>query len=202
MAWTSARTLEPGAAVFYGVRPAWAHLWAQAKAEGRPWFYADNSYFDVARERQFRVTRGRIQHTGQGDSDGKRFAALGLTVKPWRAGGDVALVCPQSEEFLRVVAGERHWVERTTAELRLPFIVRRKGCARPFAEDLARARVLITWSSAAAVEALLAGVPAVCSEQCAAYQVGDRQAWANVLADQQWTLEEMAKGDAWAHLSA
>ena len=52
--------LEPGAAMFYGVRPAWAHLWAEAKADGRDWYYADNGYFpmDVA---YFRIARNRVQ---------------------------------------------------------------------------------------------------------------------------------------------
>lgn len=194
--------LAAGASVFYGVRPAVAHLWAQAKAERRDWFYLDNAFFDVSRERHFRVAKNRLQHDGKGKSDGKRFAALGLTVKPWRGGGDYALVCPQSDEFMATVAGDPDWLARTTAGLRIPFVVRRKGNRTPFAEDLSRARCVVTWSSAAAVQALIEGVPAVCAEECAAHRVGNRQAWANVLADNQWTLEEMSKGHAWAHLSA
>jgi hypothetical protein len=36
------------------------------EARGRDWYYIDNSYFDAVRERQFRVTKNAIQHTGQG----------------------------------------------------------------------------------------------------------------------------------------
>lgn len=200
MASTTARALEPGAAAFYGVRPGWLHLWEQAKREGRDVYYLDNSFFDVTRERQFRVAKNRIQHDGRGESDGKRLAALGVTIKPWRGGGDYALVCAQSDEFMRTVAGDPDWLKRTTAELRMPFRVRHKGTKRPFAEDLAQARCVVTYSSAAAVQALLEGVPAVCSEQCAAHRVGDRQKWASVLADNQWTLSEMAHGNAWGWL--
>jgi hypothetical protein len=82
------RELADGAAVFYGVRPAVAHLWEQAKREARDWYYIDNSYFDAARERQFRVTKNAIQHTGRGASDGRRFRALGIAIGPMRVGGD------------------------------------------------------------------------------------------------------------------
>lgn len=200
MAWTTARELLPGAAVFYGVRAGWAHLWEQAKREGRDWYYADNAFTDCVRERYFRIAKNRIQHDGRGESDGKRFAALALTVKPWRGGGDYVLVCAQSDEFMRVVAADPDWLKRTTAELRMPFVVRHKRTARAFAADLARARCVVTWSSAAAVQALLEGVPVVCSDQCAAYRVGDRQKWVSVLADQQWDLSEIARGLAWQTL--
>lgn len=197
MTWTTARELLPGAAVFYGVRTGWAHLWEQAKREGRDWLYADNSFFDVTRERYFRIAKNRIQHDGRGESDGTRFAALGLTIKPMRSGGDYALICAQSDEFMRVIAGDPHWLQRTKVALRMPFIVRHKQERRAFAADLARARCVITWSSAAAVQALLEGVPVTCSDQCAAYQVGDRQRWASVLADNEWSIDEIARGIAW-----
>lgn len=192
--------LKPGDCIFYGVRPGWAHLFEQCVKEIRTYYWLDNSWFDCTRERYFRAAKNRMQHDGRGESDGERFKALGLTVKPWRNGGDYALVCPQSDEFMRVCAGDPEWLARTTAELRLPFVVRRKGTQKPFADDLSRARCVITWSSAAAANALVEGVPVVCSDQCAAYGVTDRQKWANVLADQQWSLEEIARGMAWQTL--
>lgn len=197
MAWATERKLLPGAVVFYGVRAPWLHLWQQAKAECRDVFYIDNAYFDCSREQQFRVTKNAIQHNGRGESDGQRLKALGVTVKPWRGGGEYTLVCAQSDEFMAVVAEDARWLKRTTAELRLPFVVRRKETRRPFAEDLANARVVVTWSSAAAVNALCEGVPVVCSDRCAAYRVGNRQKWAEVLADNQFTVAEFANGDAW-----
>ncbi len=198
--------LQPGAAVFYGVRPAVAHLWAQAKAEGRDWFYIDNSYFDAVRGGQFRVTKNSLQHTGMGRSDGNRFAALNVRVKPMRSGGDYVLLCAQSDEFMEVVAGDRGWTERLTENLRRAHgdvVVRFKHTQRSLAHDLARAGLVATWSSAAAVEGLLAGVPVLCApECCATYAGADRKAWASVLADNQWTLDEISKGIAWAALNA
>lgn len=208
MASTAARELLPGAAAFYGVRPGWAHLWAQAKAEKRDWFYIDNSYFDVARERQFRVTKNAIQHTGLGTTDGKRFAELGIAVKPMRSSGAHVVVCVQSAEFMQVVAQDPGWLARVLPNLQERYgdprvILRTKHEKRPLADDLRNAGLMVTWSSAAAVTALLEGVRVLCAPQCCATFVGeDRVRWAGVLADQQWTLEEMARGDAWRALNA
>lgn len=198
--------LRAGAAVFYGVRPGWAHLWEQAKAEGREIFFLDNSYFDVTRERSFRVTKNAIQHNGAGVSDGQRFAALSLRVKAMRSpAGQVVVACAQSDEFMRVVAGDADWLTRAVAAQRdagHQVLVRHKGEKRPLAEDLRRARLVLTWSSAAAVGALLEGVPVECAPACCAYRVAaaDRERWASVLADQQWTLNEMERGATWMAL--
>lgn len=192
--------LKPGIAVFYGVRPAIKHLWQQAKNDGREWWYIDNSAFDCARERYFRIARNRLQPTGQGESDGKRFAEFGIPIKPMRD-GDKVIVAAQSDEFMECVAEDPGWTERVTAAMRREYgmnrvILRRKGIGRPLAEDLRHADLLVTWSSAAAVTALLEGVRVVCSPECCAKYVGDdRRRWASVLADQQFTLEEMRSGE-------
>ena len=197
--------LEAGAAMFYGVRPQVAHLWEQAKRENRDYYYADNSYFDSCRERYFRISRNCIQHAGmQRFSDGARMSALGIVIKPWRSGGEYALVCAQSSEFMDVVAQDHLWLDRTLEKLRRsgePYVLRTKGLNRPFSFDLENASRVITWSSAAAVMALLNGVPVECSPQCAAYGVTDRQKWAECLADAQWTLAEIERGDAWRALA-
>lgn len=205
IAWTTAGALDPGPAVFYGVRPAWAHLWTQAKAEGRDWYWIDNAYFDVTREQQFRVTRNAIQHSGAGASDARRFFALGLHVKPSRKGGAYVLACAQSDEFMRTVAGDPDWLPREVEALRRDghqVLVRHKGEKRPLRADLENTRLLVTWGSAAAVEAVLEGVPVRCAPQCCAYRIEDRPRWAAVLADNQWSLEEMANGTAWRALNA
>jgi hypothetical protein len=67
--------------------------------------------------------------------------------------------------------------------------------------------------SAAANEALLAGVPVFVTGECAARQMGrnalqhieqpfypdDREEWAGALAGAQWTEQELAKGAAWQY---
>jgi hypothetical protein len=184
--------------VFYGVRPKWKGLLEQAKHEGRTFWYADNSLFDCARERYFRIARNRLQPTGLGDSDGRRFDALGIDIKPMRDGENVILAL-QSDEFMACVAEAPYWSRNMTAKLQARhgkrLIVRNKGNRKPITEDLKNAGLLVTWSSASAVTALLEGVPVVCSPECCATYAGeDRRKWANVLADQQWTLDELRDG--------
>ena len=94
-------TLRDGPAVFYGVDASNEAIWREVKASGRDFFYVDNSMFDSARQSHFRVTKNRLQHTGIGTSDGKRFRALGIDIAPWRAGGAHIVVCPQSDAFMR-----------------------------------------------------------------------------------------------------
>ncbi len=202
MASTEARELLPGPAAFYGVRYSYLHLWEQCLREGREYFFLDNSLFDCARERQFRVAKNRLQPTGLGESDGKRFAALGITIKPMRTDGENVIVCPSTPEFMQIVAGDPGWLDRVTRNLRKQYgadrvIVRRKQDKRPLLIDLENARLLVTWGSAAAVTSLLEGVPVACAPECCATHAHERDQWASVLADNQWSLSELSDGTAW-----
>lgn len=81
------------------------------------------------------------------------------------------------------------------------------------ADDLAGAALVVTYNSTAGVEAVLAGVPTVTMDPGAmAWPVTthapedvpatpDRAAWAHDLAWAQWTLDELASGEAWAHIA-
>jgi hypothetical protein len=223
------KALLPGAAAFYGVTPATKHLWEQAKREGREWYYIDNAYFHEHRGVYFRATKNRLQHDGFGASDGKRFAALELEIMPWRKPGKHIVLAPQSDEFMQVVAGRsayRSWTDEalevlrrhTKRELRVLAWNRDKG--KWYSElpaNLVDCFALVTYSSASAISALLAGVPAlVTADDCIAERMcrracecieqplrpDNRRAWAEVVADQQWTLDEMRSGLAWQMLHA
>jgi hypothetical protein len=203
--------LDPGVAVFYGVTPQTQHLWQQARAEGRDWYYIDNSYFDATRGTHYRITRNAIQHQGIAASDGKRFAELGITVKPWRSGGEHVVMCLQSPVFMKTVAGidQARWFDEIrdivgNKQIRIRgWNGNKKQQTDTLHADLERAALLVTWSSAAAVTALLEGIPVLCGEQSAAFgvEVSQRQAWANSLADHQWTLAEIRDGTAWRALN-
>lgn len=79
---------------------------------------------------------------------------------------------------------------------------------------LADAAVVITFNSNTGVESLLAGIPTVAVDKgsmawpVAARAIGDecrfaqRDEWAARLAWRQWTIEEIASGDAWEHVGA
>lgn len=216
----------PEPSFFYGVADENQEHWSQALLHQNEFdfYYSDNSYFDKARGTHFRVTKNRLQHSGLGTSDGKRFASLGIEIKPWRTAGRHIVVCPQSDDFMRRIVGYNgDWLADITQALLLrterPLKVRhwqrdKAAAAATLHEDLRDAWALVTWSSAAAIEAILAGIPAVVSGQCAAKPVSiqmddiddadprgiDRHEWAAVLADNQWTLDEFRRGVAWSAL--
>ncbi len=214
--------------VFYGVNESNLAAWKQVLASGEPYWFIDNSYFDKTRGLFFRVTKNRLQHTGLGQSDGARFKALDIPILPWRGLNNApVVVIEQSDSFMEIHAGQKprlkcgrpakedeSWAKFASREhaqfgrkirRRLWHPDKLKQQVR-LAVDLDDAGLLITHSSAAAVSALLAGVPIVVSETSCCWASLDtlpagRLRLFNVLADQQFTLTEMKNGTAWAALN-
>lgn len=212
---------RPGPAMFYGISESNEGVWRQSKFG--PFYYADNAFFDAVRGKFFRVGKNRLQHPGIGSSDGSRFKALGLELKPWRTRGTHILVTPQSDHFMRVAVGYRgSWVDDTVAAIRRytdrPIVVRewqrdKVKLAQQLPEALKDCWALVTHSSGSAITALLSGIPVVTTAQCVISPMSgriediddlplpeDREEWAAVVADQQWTLDEMREGLAWKAL--
>lgn len=206
--------------VFYGVGLTNADAWRKAKAAGVSWYYIDNSYFDCVRGQQFRVTKNRVQVDVVGKvSDGTRFAALGVAILPWQqnTAGHVVLI-EQSPTFMSVVAEDPGMMRRTETfyqrSTQHRLVVRewspdKPKLARTLAADLKGAWLLTTHSSAAAVEAVCAGIPAVVSPMSALWPIqsplgplqDDRLQVMGVLADNQFTLNELKDGTAWRALN-
>lgn len=205
--------------VFYGVNESNLTVYRKAKAKanasGEPVYVIDNSAFDCVRGVQFRVSLNRYHHNGLGVSDGARFKALGIEVKPWVVPGPdrpFTLFVQQSESFMRCVAEDPRWLEvamnlrRTDTALIRAWNRNKALAGTTLAADIARSRLVVTHSSAAAVEALLAGVPVLVSPLSPCYSIMSRQqelrqGLFNVLADNQWTLDEMRNGTAWKALN-
>lgn len=191
------------------------------------YYYLDNAYFDGGRGRLFRVGHNALQASGTERPDWARFAALGLGIQPWTKAGRHVLVCPQSDAYLRHVAGwpggQAGWLDAVRAQLAAattrPIVVRawsrdKAGAAGGLGAALQDCWALVTHASAAANEALVAGVPVFCTGPCAARVMGEtdlaridtparpvgRLEWAAALAGQQWTLDELADGTAWKAL--
>ncbi len=220
------RRLRPGAAAFFGVTEETAPLWDQARADGRDWYYLDNAYFDAARGRLLRATRNAAQATGAEPPDWPRLARLGIRIQPWRRTGRHILLVVQSQTHMRHVAGASgDWWRAAAAELRRhtdrEIVLRgwrsdKMALASTLAEALHECWAVVTWSSAAANEALIAGVPVFPCGHCAATAMGTsdlsrietplypdgRARWAAALAGRQWTLDEMRDGTAWRALQA
>jgi hypothetical protein len=205
--------------VFYGVTEGNRDAWRYARRSvgfGGAYYFIDNSYFDAVRGQQFRVTKNRVQHSGFGISDCKRFDALGIEVQRMRdPNRGRVLAVQQSPLFMRLVAHQPNWLTNMIErELALDF--RSVRCRQwesnklkaqgTLQDDLRNADMVLTHSSAAAVEAVLAGLQAKVSNMSAAQPIAlgeltDRRQWAGVLADNQFTLDEMKEGLAWATLA-
>lgn len=215
--------LEGGAAAFYGVVGI-EYLVRLAIAEQRTWFYGDNSFFDASRGRYYRFSRNWFQLATPAAPDHQRLNALGVTAKPWKKDGRHIVVVEQSENFLKLVGAE-NWLAKVLASLKpltdRPLHIRRwrrdkDAAAKSLQLDLHGAWALITHMSAAATEAVLAGVPVFTSGLCAATPMASgeltkieaprypdgREDWAAGLAGMQWTLEEIRSGMAWRRLNA
>lgn len=217
-----------GPSMFFGVNDSNTDAWIEALLHqgAHDFYYADNAYFDVTRGTHFRITKNRLQHSGMGTSDGERLP--NLNVREWRTTeGKYILICPQSDDFMkRIVGYNGHWLNDirdqigiwTAKKIRVREWNRNKAeASATLHDDLANAHACVVWSSAAGIESILDGVPTVVMGQAAArlfsvplqslaldsipHPAGSRLEWASVLADNQWTLDEMRQGTAWRHLN-
>lgn len=206
---------------FYGLIGI-EHVFQDARRRGT-YFVGDNAFFDRLRGSHFRFARDAFQPTEAQPPDWARFAAQGVKIRDWRRGGHVVVV-EQSEHFLTLSGAGADWRERTVEELRRhtdrPLVIRRwrrdkDKAARGLQEDLKGAHALVTHASAAAIEALLAGVPVFVTGQSAAVPMAsgplasiesphypeEREPWAAGLANSHWTLAELRGGIAWRRLA-
>lgn len=212
-----------------GVMVAWQAAQRRAAAGGAPFWYLDNSFTDPQRQLYFRVTKNALQVDPTGKtSDGTRFARLGITVKDWRHKPDGKIVViPQSDDFMKSTLGRKgDWLRETVDKLnawgygpRIRVRPWQRNKAQAYVElhkDLGDAALVVTWSSASAITALYEGIPAI-SESGAAHaltgpltqehvaqplmpSLEERTRFLQILADNQFTLEEFKNGVAWRWL--
>lgn len=204
---------------FFASPVMWPML-LEAQAKGIDFYYGDKGYFE--RNTYIRLTRNAYQHDGRGAASPDRFRRFNIPIRPWRTTGRHIVVCPNSPGYFRLFGMHADtWLETVRADLARvtdrEIRVRWKPDVRhrPLEVDLIDAWAVVVFSSNAAVEALLAGVPVfVLAPFCAAARMGlstiasietpyypdDREAFASALAANQWTLDEMARGDAWRAL--
>ncbi len=209
--------------VFYGVDEVTLPAFALAE-RARRYVYIDNGYLRSKYHQgpgpvMFRVTWAARQVDGLGTSDGSRFAKLGIELQPWRRRGDHIVVAVQSDWWYQRRGLQRaSWVAEVLAGLSQvtdrPVVVREKPTryrpAPPIADVLRDAWCTVSLDSNVAIDGLIAGIPAVVLGPCAAAAVSgtalhqvvdppmpaDRLRWCHVLADNQWSLGEIAAGMA------
>ena len=193
----------------------------EAIKRGRDWCYGDHAYF--RRFEFYRVTKNRWMHTGDGRPDYDRLRALGVKIEPWKKNGGHILICPPDQPYAaRNGFSEQSWMESVFAVLakhtnRPTRIRRRIGAERSdvtLYEDLRGAHAMISHHSNAAVESLCFGIPVFVTGECAARSMAetdltkietpiyrdDRERWAATLAENQWTLAEIAAGECWKRI--
>lgn len=217
---TDENELFPGPVALFGSPSKWPVL-RKAQAAGREWFYGDHGYF--GRKTYYRITKNAYQHDGIGDATPERFEAFHRPVEPWRSTGSHILVCPNSPEHF-ALHGLNHdtWLREVSDTIRAhsdrTIRLRWKRGQRTFIrEDLLNAWAVVVYSSAAALDALIAGIPVfVLAPFAAAYRMGladltriesplypeGREPFLWMLANQQWTLSEIYRGQAWRSLTS
>lgn len=214
------------AAVFYGVDEVTLPLWRETNANNVPFFYVDNGYFNSKWKGgdSYRITKNRMQHDGIGESTGARWRDLGIEIKPERTPRTDAhyLVALQSDWwYVRFNMTKGSWIQWLIDQIQ-PVLGGRKVELR----DKSQHAVPINWqevyaviahSSNVLVDALVEGVPvfSVYAETASRHLSGsfprvdllrrptvdERLRWARVLADNQWSIEEIEAGVPWEKLS-
>lgn len=192
----------------------------EAQAKRIDYYYGDHGYFD--RTRYLRIARNAFQHDGRGSKSPERFRRFGLSVQPWRKTGRHVLVCPNSRVYFSLFGlNVDDWIADVTTEIGRAtdreVRIRWKADARsrPIKSDLVDCWAVVVFSSNAAVDALLAGVPVFTLAPFAAtarmglstlssieapFYPDDRIPFMCSLADNQWTLEEIETGEPWRRL--
>jgi hypothetical protein len=208
--------LASGSVAMFG-HPDLFRLLRQAQTEGRTWYYADKAYFK--RGEYYRITRNDYMHDALGTAKPDRFLQLGVNAAQWKNGSDI-LLCPQSNEFFKLHGlTQSSWVENTTKQIRkytdrkirVHYKDTGAKAEKIFKGQLNDVWAVVVYTSMAGVQAVMHGVPCFATAKCTSSSFGlmdlskietphkpdNREQMAWVLADNQWTLEEIRKGAAW-----
>jgi len=215
-----------GPAVFWGQIYASQRLMRECIEKGIDFYQIDNGYFHAARGTSigyFRVTKNALAKNWVDVCPDDRWKALNIPLMPWRqyTNTGIVVLCVPGRNFGAYMGMDMDkWAAIT--QKKLSTITYRKVYIRPKLKEPSLLDVLystqshcvVTHSSNAAVEAVIAGFPVFCHDLCAAHPVAnslefdrledpllpDRQAWVNSLAYGQFTLEEFSNGTAWSIL--
>ena len=216
-------------AVTWGAKPTRAEL----GRTGRRWLVLERGYVGDRHawtSAGLGGLNGRAHFGPLSEVTADRFLAHhGHLLQPWRSGGQRALIMaqvpgdaslagrdlgPWYEEQVRALR-EAGWedVALRPHPTRPALAPRPRGCRvlrpMPMEEALRGAGIVVTYNSNSAVDAVLAGVPAVVQDRGSmAWDVstrgvalprwrGDRLPWASRLAWCQWSREELESGEFW-----
>ena len=200
------------------------------KQQGRDFYYIDTGYFGNGRKKTYhRVTKNDMQYLGPVKTRPRdRLAATGWTARKFRPGRNILLAPPSQKLLMCYGIDLDNWLRETVEMLKLytdrEIVVRNKQSrsVRQSSDTMEMAlerdvHCLVTFSSIAAVEAVLLGKPAITLGPSAAWPVTSQnikdienpfiptldevEEWAAHLAYCQFTEAEMRDGTAWKILN-
>ena len=225
--WTKAEESQ-APCVFRGVTKRKQMM--RCREQGRDFYYIDTGYFGNGRKKTYhRITKNDMQYLGPVKSRPRdRLAATGWTARKFRPGSKILLAPPSQKLLLCYDIDLDRWLSETIDMIKLytdrEIIVRNKQSrsVRQSSDTMEMAlekdiHCLITFSSIAAVEAVLLGKPAITLGPSAAWPVASQslkdieklfiptqdevEEWAAHLAYCQFTEPEMKDGTAWRILN-
>ncbi len=195
------------------------------EAVGAKVIVAENGYIGSDSDGHILYAMALRHHNGAGDwrvGDEDRWAALGISLEPWRGLGTEIVVLPQRGIGEPGIAMPSGWTNDVVQRLR--SITDRPVRVRPHPgkdktdprSDLINAWAAVTWASGAGIKAIVAGVPmfhemptwvgagAALSgiDRLETPFKGDRLPMLRRLAWSQWNLAEIQRGDPFAWLLA
>lgn len=149
-------------------------------ADGHDFYYVDSGYVgnNISRQNRMgtklyhRIVRNDLQHTEIRPKPDDRWKALGIKLQPRKFGNKIVVAAPDEKPCRYYGINQDQWVQQTVEELKKytdrPIEVRHRAPKRidrvvtaPLNQVLAQGvHALVTYNSVAAVESILAGVPA------------------------------------------
>ena len=201
---------------------------------GKPFYYMDSGYFGNFKSPlnpqglkfYHRIVYNNLQHDKIIDRPADRWRSFGIDIKVPRSGGKhILLVLPSEKpcKFYDIDLDE--WTEQTIHEIKRhtdrPIKIRQKASRtqrlkNTIYTDLKNCHAMVTYQSIAAVESVIAGVPAFTLAPTAADPVCDKDlskienpsiqhkdklhAWAHHLAYGQFHTKEFTDGHAYRQL--
>jgi len=217
---THTNMLLPGSVAGFWL-PELNSLLKSAQENGRDWYYGDKAYFD--RNKYWRITKNAYMHPLHGTATPHRFEKLGIKIKGWEHHGSI-LLCPQSDTFFKMRgSSQSEWIGQTTQILRqytdrkidIHFKQAGNQTESTFKNRLKGIWAVVVHSSMAGAQAAIHGVPCFATDETSVsakfgttdlskiedpIKPDNREELAWILADNQWTLDEIRSGMAWHHI--
>jgi hypothetical protein len=169
---SSVDNVGPGdALLLWNRKPIWGELADEFDARGGIVFVAESAYLPASMIGSGWFALAEGWHCGLGrwpKGSNERWDALGVELKPWRTGGTETLILDQNAGGLPGVASPKHWAETIQAQIggRIRWHPWKVSVGRAVADqpaliedDLQNVAQVVTWSSSAALMALVMGIP-------------------------------------------